>query len=328
MSCSNCVDVVACQKLQAGYLVKPIRESQLLDVLVTTMGKSQMEPAGHSNRQLSPSSRNLNILLAEDNVINQKIATRVLQNWGHTIEVAGTGKEVLAKMDQHQFDLVLMDIQMPEMDGFEATRVIRQRETGTGGHIPIVAITAHAMEGDHRRCLQAGMDGYVSKPLNLKELFNNIQKATHEPAGGPECGGDEQERNSWNDDSPRELDTQAVLDPSAFSCLDSSAESAGTIEEILMLFQSDTPEQLKRLKIAIENSDADRVKQISHYLKGSAMFIGGLRMAQACACLEAVGRSGDTPQFHNLFDNLESETAKVCRAVECRLAEITTTRQD
>ena len=328
MSCSNCTDVVACQKLQSGYLLKPVRESQLLDVLVTTIGNSQMEPAGHSTRQLSPSARNLNILLAEDNVINQKIATRVLQNWGHKIEVAGNGKEVLAKMEQHRFDLVLMDIQMPEMDGFEADQGDPPARNGSRGHVPIVAITAHAMQGDQRRCLQAGMDGYVSKPLNLKELFNSIEKATHEPAGGTESRVDEQDCNSWNNDSPPELEIKGVLDPSAFNCLDNSAESAATIEEILTLFQSDTPGQLKRLRMAIENSDADTVRKVSHYLKGSAMFIGGRRMAQACACLEAVGRSGDTLQFHKLFDNLERETAKVCRAVECRLAEITTTRQE
>jgi CheY-like chemotaxis protein len=117
----------------------------------------------------------LRLLLAEDNVVNQALAVRILEKNGFTVRVATTGKEVLAALSEEQFDLILMDVQMPEMDGFEATSLIRKREqSGTLKHIPIVAMTAHAMIGDRERCLGAGMDGYISKPLHGKELLELI----------------------------------------------------------------------------------------------------------------------------------------------------------
>ena len=112
----------------------------------------------------------LRILLAEDNLINQKMAVRMLEKCGHSVTVANNGREVLELLEQQTFDLILMDVQMPEMDGLEASRIIRQREQNTGNHIPIVAMTAHAMKGDRERCLAAGMDGYVAKPVRFEEL--------------------------------------------------------------------------------------------------------------------------------------------------------------
>jgi CheY-like chemotaxis protein len=120
------------------------------------------------------SNRPLNILLVEDNVINYTLATRVLEKRGHTVTVAMSGTEALAAMETRSFDLVLMDVQMPGMDGFQATGIIRTRELALGRHTPIMAMTAHAMKGDRQRCLQAGMDGYVSKPINIAELFEEI----------------------------------------------------------------------------------------------------------------------------------------------------------
>jgi CheY-like chemotaxis protein len=117
----------------------------------------------------------LRILLAEDNVVNQKLASRILENQGHTVMVAPDGAQTLAAVKKQHFDLVLMDAQMPVMDGFEATAAIRNWEAETHGHIPIVAMTAHAMVGDRQRCLQAGMDGYIAKPIHAHELFETIE---------------------------------------------------------------------------------------------------------------------------------------------------------
>jgi len=119
----------------------------------------------------------LHILLAEDNAVNRKLAIRLLEKRGHTVVVAENGREVLAALEQHPFDVVLMDVQMPMMDGFEATTVIRNREKKNSEHLPIIAMTAHAMKGDRERCLEAGMDGYVSKPIQAKELFEAIARA-------------------------------------------------------------------------------------------------------------------------------------------------------
>jgi CheY-like chemotaxis protein len=119
--------------------------------------------------------RRLRILLAEDNAVNQKIATRVLEKQGYEVTVAADGHQALAALDRAQFDVVLMDVQMPEMDGFETTAAIRAQERETGNHIPIIAMTAHAMQGDRERCLAAGMDNYVSKPLKVPELLELLQ---------------------------------------------------------------------------------------------------------------------------------------------------------
>jgi CheY-like chemotaxis protein len=120
----------------------------------------------------------LRILLAEDNSVNQRLAMRVLEKRGHSIEVAATGTQALVALTRQSFDLVLMDVQMPEMNGLEATAAIREMELSGGGHIPIIAMTAHAMKGDRERCLEAGMDGYITKPLKVDELFEAIDKAT------------------------------------------------------------------------------------------------------------------------------------------------------
>jgi two-component system sensor histidine kinase/response regulator len=118
--------------------------------------------------------RSLRVLLVEDNLINQKVACRLLEKQGHTVVIAENGREALAALEESEFDVVLMDVQMPEMDGFAATAAIREREAGSGRHLPIVALTANAMKGDRERCLQAGMDGYVAKPVQLHVLMREM----------------------------------------------------------------------------------------------------------------------------------------------------------
>src|SRR5215472_15053897 len=123
---------------------------------------------------IQDSGRSLRVLLAEDIPVNQTLAMRILERLGHKVQVANNGKEVLRRFQAEEFDLILMDVQMPEMDGLEATSAIRAAESGTGKHVPIVAMTAHAMKGDREKCLGAGMDGYISKPIHAKELFETI----------------------------------------------------------------------------------------------------------------------------------------------------------
>jgi CheY-like chemotaxis protein len=143
----------------------------------STNGKSNHASSpGLDVKRLDVKTSRLKILLAEDNIINQKLAVRLLEKQGHEVVVAGDGKEALEKFDQSFFDLVLMDVQMPEMDGLMATSMIRMREQGTSRHTPIVALTAHAMKGDRERCLAAGMDGYIAKPINVQQLFQTIDQ--------------------------------------------------------------------------------------------------------------------------------------------------------
>lgn len=166
----------------AAYIVKPIRPSELLDAIVNALGVSfetpaKAPPAASPQREFVPSGPKLRVLVAEDNPINQMLAVRLLEKAGHSVAVANNGEEALAAVARETFDLVMMDVQMPVMDGFEATARIRQQEQETGRHLPIVAMTAHAMKGDRERCLEAGMDGYVAKPVQREELFAAIAAA-------------------------------------------------------------------------------------------------------------------------------------------------------
>jgi CheY-like chemotaxis protein len=166
----------------AAYLTKPVRRKELRAAISSAIGASRQSlpdasPEARSRETDqrnalvdSAKGRSLYILLAEDNRINRMVACGILGKLGHTVEVAGNGAEVAPLMAVHSFDLVLMDIQMPEMDGMEATAIIRESEKGTSSHMPVIAMTAHAMEGDREKCLAAGMDGYITKPIDRKSL--------------------------------------------------------------------------------------------------------------------------------------------------------------
>ena len=181
-------DAARCRELGiSAYLVKPIRQTQLLDAICQVLNnvstaKNLPLVTRHTLREDKHRSR---ILLAEDNAVNQTLAVRLLEKRGYSVMVTGNGAEAVEAFEKHQFDVVLMDIQMPVMDGFEATAAIRARENLTGGHIPIIAMTAHALKGDQERCISAGMDGYVSKPIRTSELFSMIEAMLPEKDPAP-----------------------------------------------------------------------------------------------------------------------------------------------
>jgi CheY-like chemotaxis protein len=165
----------------AAYLTKPLLPAELLNAIETALGLAAMpttvRPAVALVRSVEPQGRPLRILLAEDNRMNQLLAVRTLEKAGHSVAMANNGEEALAAVNRETFDLVLMDVQMPVMDGFQATARIREQEFVSKKHQPIVAMTAHALKGDRERCLEAGMDGYVSKPIRNSELFAAITAA-------------------------------------------------------------------------------------------------------------------------------------------------------
>jgi CheY-like chemotaxis protein len=172
-------DGARCNELGiAAYLIKPVLQSDLLQALSKVLGSriAGPEPAQLITRHtLGEGQKPLRVLLAEDNPVNQRLAARLLEKWGHTVVLAEDGARVLEALETQSVDLILMDVQMPVMDGVQATAAIRQRETITGTHTPIIAMTAHAMEGDRQRFLEAGMDDYISKPVHARELFEVIE---------------------------------------------------------------------------------------------------------------------------------------------------------
>jgi two-component system sensor histidine kinase/response regulator len=182
-------DAARCNELGvAAYLLKPIRQSELREAIARALGDGQQRGAiplitRYSLQDARDPTATLRVLLAEDNTVNQRLATRLLEKRGHRVTVTANGREALDALEKGTYDLVLMDLQMPEMDGFQATAALRASEKHNGTHVHVVALTAHAMKGDRERCLAAGMDGYLSKPIRPQELDNLLASYLARRAG-------------------------------------------------------------------------------------------------------------------------------------------------
>ncbi|HEV8716731.1 MAG TPA: response regulator [Candidatus Binatia bacterium] len=312
-------DAVRCRELGvSAYLTKPIKQSDLLDVIVTVLRASSTEPREPLLKpQLSlPETRHrLRVLLAEDNVINQRVAMGILQKRGHTVVVAGNGTEVLAALEKEAFDILLMDVQMPEMDGFEATKAIREREAAKNAergtmnderetqnssfiihrsslsHIPIVAMTAHAMKGDRERCLAAGMDGYISKPLQARQLFEVIAGLVPIPA--------ETETDTPDQTAP----TESVFDRNA--ALDRVEGDRELLQEIVGLFFDEIPGLLSAIQEPVARRDAKALERAAHTVKGAVSNFGAKDAFAAALRLEVLGRGGDLTNVEEACAELE-----------------------
>ncbi|PYS38308.1 MAG: hypothetical protein DMG14_18130, partial [Acidobacteria bacterium] len=225
-----------------------------------------------------PSS--FDILVVEDNAVNQKLARILLKKLGHRATIAANGDAAVRALKQRAFDLVLMDFQMPVMGGIEATAVIREAETRTGRHIPIIAMTAHAMAGDRERALQAGMDDYVSKPIRFEDLRRAIQR--HAPPG---------------------LDMTALLNG-----VDGDRK---LLCELIDVFLVDTPKQLARIKRALARGDATGLKEAAHALKGSVGNFDPTHAFEAVRRLETLGRENNLTDAPAGWRVVEMEIARL-----------------
>jgi CheY-like chemotaxis protein len=185
-------DAARCKELGvAAYLMKPIRQSELREAIARVLGARVQQGAiplitRYALHDAREPGTSLRILLAEDNPVNQRLASRLLEKRGHSVVVAGNGRGALEALEKEYFDLVFMDVQMPVMDGFEATAAIRKKEGDSGIHLPVVALTAHAMKGDREKCLAGGMDGYLTKPIQPQELDELLQSYIARRAEAPE----------------------------------------------------------------------------------------------------------------------------------------------
>jgi signal transduction histidine kinase/DNA-binding response OmpR family regulator len=240
--------------------------------------------------------RSLRVLLAEDNAVNQRLTVRLLEKRGHTVTVVQDGTEALAALQRQTFDVVLMDIQMPHMDGLEATQAIRAREQDTATRVPIVAMTAHAMQGDRERCLAAGMDGYVTKPLRPTELFEVIARLTAPAASTPETPAASEEE-------------QDIL--CRRTLWERVAGDAELLREIIELFLADYPERLLELHEALTHQDCPALARAAHRLKGALGNISANHALAAVRRVETAARAGDVHAATEALARLEDELARL-----------------
>jgi CheY-like chemotaxis protein/HPt (histidine-containing phosphotransfer) domain-containing protein len=289
------------------YLTKPIRQAQLFDAIQLTLGRAVApvplrNPEGTTLRS-SPSRRSLNILVVEDNAVNQKLAVALLTRRGHKVVVASNGREGVDAHANGAFDLVLMDVHMPEMGGFEATAMIRQSELGSLRHTPIVAMTARAMKGDRARCLEAGMDEYVSKPIHAEAMFAAIDHVLGRDAVGPKV---KPVQSSHSEFAPAAL-------------LRVAGGDASLAADLAELFLAESPEHLRKISHAIETCDAPSLQSAAHALKGSAASLTGREVAAVAGRLEAMGAAGDLTGAENAFGDLSDRMTKLGSALEAML---------
>lgn len=247
----------------------------------------------------SRARRGLHILVAEDNSVNQRLATRLLEREGHAVTIAGSGEEALEALERREgepasFDLILMDVQMPDMDGLEATARIRERERDSGLRVPIVAMTAQAAEADRLRCLDSGMDAYISKPVNVPELMKIIDSVVP--------GGKSMNANVSSEESSVEMQLQQLDESLALSRVGGDAE---LLKEVVELFLDDYPSTFEKIKNAVASRDAAALEHHAHSLKGSVSTFGANRAFEAAFALEKQGRSRDLTGVQDGLSRLE-----------------------
>ena len=271
-------DVERCRELGIGsFLVKPIGQADLLESIVRVLDqKAAATEVGtafsrHDTRvpvapEVTPSIKGVRVLLAEDNAVNQRVALRLLEKRGHRVTIANNGREALEALDRERFDVVLMDVQMPEMGGFEATAKIRDTERLNGGHVRIIAMTAHALKGDRERCLAAGMDGYLSKPIDRLELFAEVEQTA------------------------AAADTTAAAAPRAAIEIGGVRQQVQTGDrfsrELARMFLDDGRRLLRAVRHAIDECDEEALRVVAHELKSGAGNFGATAVVDAARALE------------------------------------------
>jgi two-component system, sensor histidine kinase and response regulator len=290
-------EAARCRQLAvASYLTKPVQPSQLLDAILAALSippdSPKTSPAPHDLAE--DNAPRLKVLLAEDNAVNRKLATTLLEKRGHTVVVTENGRDALDALERESVDLVLMDVQMPVMDGLEATRIIREKEQSTGGHLPIIALTAHAMKGDRERCLAAGADDYVAKPIRIAELLavmNRVTTGTAKP----------------------DLATRPAVSAAGSSRLDVAAAlnrvegDRDLLEELVRLFMDEFPGNMTAIHQALAAGDASVLLRLAHTIKGAAMNLGAHRVAAAAGVLEDQARAGDLREAAAVVEKLAKE---------------------
>jgi PAS domain S-box-containing protein len=286
-----------------GYLRKPVTRSELFDGLVGVFASAK-RAAQQARKQETPdqAARPVRVLLAEDNPVNQRVAATMLRRRGHLVEIATNGLEAVEQALHGNHDVILMDVEMPAIDGLEATRRIRAAEADSGRHVPIIAMTAHAMRGDREKCLAAGMDDYIAKPISQRKLIAVIE--------GLRAGSI--------------VESQAE-DASEFhpdALLETVSGDTAMAYEILSMYAAEIPVDRQRMQVALAAEDLVALQGLAHMLKGVSATVGATGPAQAAAALEQMARDGDVTAATLALAELERALAVVLPQVEAKLREL------
>jgi len=291
----------------SACLAKPYRNEELFRAIAGVLDPALAVNAPPAPRAaphaLEPPAETLRVLVTEDNPVNQRLAVALLVKRGHHVRVAGTGAEAIAALEREAFDVILMDLQMPEMGGIEATKVIRDRERERGGHIRIVAMTAHAMPGDRERCLEAGMDDYLTKPIEARRLNAALERAV---AGAPAPEVVEELVPFDRNDVLRRLDGDEVL-----------------LRDVIRLFIEDSPRLVQEIRAAIENGDSKQLQAAAHRLKGAASNLAVMSLAEASRVLELLGERGEVGSAMEAWQRLNEEADRADSILRAEAAEET-----
>ena len=283
------------------YLIKPVRQSHLLHSIRATIATtSEYAIPKAVEEEIERPAKQLRILLAEDNAVNQRVASALLERRGHIVVCAANGREAVNRFDA-DFDLVLMDIQMPEMGGFEATAVIRRMEESMKVRVPIVALTARAMKGDREQCIAAGMDSYLSKPIRPADLYDTIDELAS------------------SSDFPyvtplTQRNYDLKIDMNALTAL--TGGNSDLLADLASMFIADSRDMLDRIEAAIEHDDPETLEAAAHSLKGSAATLTGYDAAASAAELEELGRTMRAPAGREIFARLESQVHSLNSALQ------------
>ena len=296
-------DMNRCEQLGiAAYLLKPIKQSELLEAIELALGITAPREIS-AQHTAAPSVGRLRVLLAEDSLVNQKLAVALLEGQGHEVTVVANGREALGALESKSFDLVLMDVQMPEMDGLEATAAIRVRERHTGVRLPIVAMTAHALKGDRERCLEAGMDDYIAKPIRAEELYDAIRNAVD---------GTEPDGKSEATPNVREPVDSGVLWSTALEAAQGNRETLRVLVEAAV---EEIPQLMESLSRAIAAADPQALHGAAHTLKGALRYFGAQSAFEHAFQLETMGRNGALEDPESVFSLLQEEIAAIHAAL-------------
>jgi two-component system sensor histidine kinase/response regulator len=288
-----------------AYLTKPVKHSDLLDALVSIFGASTRKSARKVLEPAPTPDRRLNVLVAEDNPVNRQLVTTLLKKRGHAVHAVEDGHAAVEADIAARYDVIVMDVQMPRMSGLEASVSIRARERGTLRHVPILALTAHAMQGDRERCLNAGMDGYLTKPINVDDLVATVERfgsASPQPPARVAEAAQVAAPASSTATKPPVFDEAAAL---------KNTGDRDLLKTVIALFRPDASATLQRIDRAIASRNADGLRTHAHALKGSAATVGAAAVRHHAAELEQIGRAGSVAGAKRLVTSLRREMVRL-----------------